>query len=307
MSSGILFEIIVSRQCNKRCSYCNLEFNNNKQTEETLAPIIEFIHKQKSSHQIFHLNYFGWEPLLEFDLIRYCINQFKDYPYITYSIGTNGLLMTEDMLAFFYENKVQVCISIDGESYMKLFENKKFLFAYPYLQTNFILSPENIDSALRLLLKTQKLWVKKLNFIPVYFTQKWNERTLRSLYRFRKSLNLLNIEFWFFSYYQKPTSDIEFIYETDGSIYRDLHSHLWFLYQYSQVPIHLKNDIREFSLLGTLEEKTLSFLFEKHCTQDIFEYSIHLAKALWFEKDFAYIDAIVWNNSNIEYDWKNIL
>jgi len=65
--------------------------------------------------------------------------------------------MTEDMLAFFYENKVQVCISIDGESYMKLFENKKFLFAYPYLQTNFILSPENIDSALRLLLKTQKL------------------------------------------------------------------------------------------------------------------------------------------------------
>gem|GEM_PF-1425047 len=69
----ILFEIILNNQCNKRCSYCDLDFKDTSFSFVDIDKFTYFLRTNKNLVEYYHINFFGGEPLLSFDKIVYFI------------------------------------------------------------------------------------------------------------------------------------------------------------------------------------------------------------------------------------------
>ncbi len=117
--------INTTTQCNARCYYC---FENGiKQypmTTEVADATVEFIKKNYPDQQ-FAINWFGGEPLLNFDIIKYITKKLKESGYSIIShITTNGSLLTNEMMDYFtseYEDfSFQITIDEIGEKYGKI-------------------------------------------------------------------------------------------------------------------------------------------------------------------------------------------
>ena len=117
--------ILTTTECNARCYYC---FENGiKQypmTIDVADAVIEFI-KANYPEPNFAINWFGGEPLLNFDIIKYITKKLKQCGYSIIShITTNGSLLTKEMLEYFlneYEDlSFQITIDEVGDKYAKI-------------------------------------------------------------------------------------------------------------------------------------------------------------------------------------------
>ena len=109
--NGVLFNL--TDQCNCRCKYCDfVQYKNSYMTKETADQAINFIRQQVGDKKI-NIAFFGGEPMLNWDLIEYLVKKYQDQ--FTWSITTNGTLLTEEKIQFFKENNVSILLSIDGD------------------------------------------------------------------------------------------------------------------------------------------------------------------------------------------------
>lgn len=128
--------IIVTEQCNLRCSYCyQHNKNSTKLTEETGYKIIDFLFEQdlKNSYLINEhnaygiiLDFIGGEPLLEIELIDKIVHYFRwkaiklNHRWAIHhviSISTNGILYNTPAVQNFVaknKDKLSLTITIDG-------------------------------------------------------------------------------------------------------------------------------------------------------------------------------------------------
>ena len=112
--SVILF---LTWDCNLRCTYCyetnkcyrNMKFDTAKKGIDFFMNYAKHVHFQ----------FFGGEPLLQFELMKKIAGYLRYYYPERYSfnIYTNGTLITDEVLDFFRENKVHLTLSIDGAKY----------------------------------------------------------------------------------------------------------------------------------------------------------------------------------------------
>lgn len=114
--------ISINNSCNLSCKYCHFHDkkdvikNYTMDVFEILDNIIKYI--ESKDIKLFKIGFVGnGEPLLEYnDLKEYILHisgYIKQGRIMAYSI-TNGLLLNEDMIKFFVENKVNLGFSIDG-------------------------------------------------------------------------------------------------------------------------------------------------------------------------------------------------
>ena len=117
----------VTERCNLRCDYCiyhkeNHKFRNYGERDmswEIAQKAIDYYLAHADPNRSFFA-FYGGEPLLKFDLIRKCIEyiQCKNvYNHkISYSMTTNGTLMTPEKAAFFASiPEFNIVFSIDGD------------------------------------------------------------------------------------------------------------------------------------------------------------------------------------------------
>lgn len=99
----------ITEDCNYGCKYC-FEGNNCQVSKTSLDFNLacKAIDKLPNKSQ---LRFFGGEPLLQFNLIKKIV---KRYPNHTYSIVTNGSLLTKEIARFLSENNFSVGLSYDG-------------------------------------------------------------------------------------------------------------------------------------------------------------------------------------------------
>ena len=114
----------VTQQCNLRCSYCaysgayhNRTHNSARMSFETAKKAINFyIARSRESNRL-HLGFYGGEPLLEFDLMKRCVDYIKqsvEGKTLTFGITTNATLLTDEKIKFLHDNNFYLTISIDG-------------------------------------------------------------------------------------------------------------------------------------------------------------------------------------------------
>lgn len=114
----------LTEQCNLRCSYCIYGENNDLFREFGQKSMDFEIAKKSIDYAAAHsgkelaISFYGGEPLLEFDLLKQCVDYCREtmpHKDLFFSITTNLTLMTHDKAEYFAKQKdFAVTCSIDG-------------------------------------------------------------------------------------------------------------------------------------------------------------------------------------------------
>ncbi len=114
----------VAHDCNLRCKYCFAstgEYGSGRKLMdiETGKRAIDFLLKYSGTRKNLEMDFFGGEPLMNFDLVKevvkYARSKEKEYnKNFRFTITTNGVLLTEDKMDFINKEMSNVVLSLDG-------------------------------------------------------------------------------------------------------------------------------------------------------------------------------------------------
>lgn len=115
----------VTQQCNLRCEYCvysgiynrNRTHSNQRMCLETAKKAIDFFLEQNGELSDVIIGFYGGEPLLEFELIKQCVQYAKskiEGKRIRFNMTTNGTLLSDNVVDYLVENNFMLSISLDG-------------------------------------------------------------------------------------------------------------------------------------------------------------------------------------------------
>ena len=109
--------LLVTNNCNLKCKYCwrtqlYKEDITKDMSIETADKAMEFI--QKNGEEGAAITFFGGEPLLNFDLIKYIMQK---YPTLNYTIYTNSTLLSDEIINWLHKRRdfIRIVLSIDGK------------------------------------------------------------------------------------------------------------------------------------------------------------------------------------------------
>lgn len=132
----------VAHDCNLKCNYCFAsqgDFNG----EKLLMPLtvgkkaIDFLIEQSKNRVNLEVDFFGGEPLMNFDVVKELVDYTREQEKIhhkkfKFTITTNGMLLNDENMAYIDENMDNVVLSLDGRKevndYMRRTVNDKGSF-----------------------------------------------------------------------------------------------------------------------------------------------------------------------------------
>lgn len=114
--------VVLTDRCNMACTYCFVDTNTGKpdMTKDDLAGGLRYLFEQNASQDEVSVQWFGGEPTIRFDLMRYgdeladglaAEHQVKR---VRRTVVTNGARLTDEALEHFVRYQYGVGISIDG-------------------------------------------------------------------------------------------------------------------------------------------------------------------------------------------------
>ncbi len=114
----------IAHDCNLACKYCFAsegEYHGDRSmmSLEVGIKAIDFLIKNSGSRKNLELDFFGGEPLMNFDVVKgiveYARSQEKEHgKFFRFTITTNGVLLNDEILAYINEHMYNVVLSIDG-------------------------------------------------------------------------------------------------------------------------------------------------------------------------------------------------
>jgi uncharacterized protein len=109
-----LLVAVLSEQCNLNCSYCNVDKWSKKRIDPHLYIQEYYKLRNQFPNEWIQVDFYGGEPLLQFDLIQTIVEELKNEDNLTFAMPTNGLLIDEGTANYLIDNNIQVSISFDG-------------------------------------------------------------------------------------------------------------------------------------------------------------------------------------------------
>lgn len=112
-----IFETVITEKCNLGCKYCYMNNNPINMDYKTFDLLFDNINKILNIYKqkIYHLDFFGGEPLINFDLIKYAVPKLKDDVRCkAFGIISNLLLLNEEKVRYIQDNNINVSFSFDG-------------------------------------------------------------------------------------------------------------------------------------------------------------------------------------------------
>ncbi len=114
----------VTENCNLRCGYCvyggkypNYRGHSTRRMPREIArkALDYFLRKSRGVRKP-NIGFYGGEPLLNLDLIRYCVSYVKSASPKRHQFGltTNGVLLTDRVSDYLIENEFDIMLSLDG-------------------------------------------------------------------------------------------------------------------------------------------------------------------------------------------------
>jgi len=117
--------INLTENCNMRCKYCGyydmryVNSNPHKNIDKiTLKMALDFIVTHSIDSYETTVSFYGGEPLLHFDLIKFAVKYLEDKNYrghkYNYRLTTNGTLLDLEVADYFATKDIMCVISLDG-------------------------------------------------------------------------------------------------------------------------------------------------------------------------------------------------
>lgn len=114
----------VSHDCNLRCKYCFASTGDYKEGRmlmslETGKKALDFLIEKSGDRKFLEVDFFGGEPTLNFDAVKQLVEygrsrEAEANKKFRFTITTNGILLTDDMIEFINKEMNNVVLSIDG-------------------------------------------------------------------------------------------------------------------------------------------------------------------------------------------------
>ena len=177
----------VTQRCNLRCSYCSYSgiYQNRTHEAKTMSyelakKAIDYVLERTVDEREVNFGFYGGEPLLELDLIDKCMSYIHEKggsKNLTFTITTNGTLLTPDIYERLVNHDFSIVVSLDGpqgihdatrkypdgrgsfdDIMMNLKEiNKKYSDARKRISFNAVVSPDAKESCLEELFKMEDI------------------------------------------------------------------------------------------------------------------------------------------------------
>lgn len=109
--------LILGDACNMQCKYCKAHLGDNERVgiKYPTNEVMQYLKKTIKTEDTL-INFYGGEPLLYFDVIKYVIDTLAiPVGGVIWSTMTNGKGLTKEMVKYFNDNKVVVNLSWDGD------------------------------------------------------------------------------------------------------------------------------------------------------------------------------------------------
>lgn len=114
----------IAHDCNLRCRYCFAHGGEYMGKREMMSPevgkkAIDFVIKESGARRNIEIDYFGGEPLMNFETVKE-ITEYakaegeKHNKNFRFTITTNGLLLDDRKMEYINENMGNVVLSVDG-------------------------------------------------------------------------------------------------------------------------------------------------------------------------------------------------
>lgn len=115
----------IVHECPLYCQYCYGDggvYNTpecSRMSSTTMKNAIDYLFTYCTDDEMVHVNFFGGEPLLGFDLIKECVGYCESKAQehgkkMEYSISTSALILSEEILAFIQKYNISMSVSIDA-------------------------------------------------------------------------------------------------------------------------------------------------------------------------------------------------
>lgn len=214
--------------CNYKCSYCNVIKSRKFLSTKVKKGFFIFVERNKD--YIERIKFFWWEPLLRQEDIKDIIKHTYSFIGNKYEIVTNTSLINDSIGRLFSRYFETLFFSIDSEntfSYEKILDFIKYYDLKERLYFNIVISPWKEKEAFSQFENLYKLWFRKFNLLPVYFTKPWRKDNLLLLSNMLKQIvdfSLYNTDIDLFGFqkntwYNTSLVDNAFFIDIDGKIY----------------------------------------------------------------------------------------
>lgn len=114
----------VAHTCNFTCDYCFAKGGTYHgpdavMSKEVAKEAIDFLLKNSGSHYNLDIDFFGGEPLMNLDVVKYTVDyaRSKESEYnkhFNFTFTTNGLLLNDENIDYLNENMKNLVLSLDG-------------------------------------------------------------------------------------------------------------------------------------------------------------------------------------------------
>ncbi|WP_328801493.1 radical SAM protein [Paenibacillus sp. LX16] len=130
--------LMLVQECNLRCSYCyggDGEYNDRGRMDtETALKAVDYLFNHSGEEEELNICFFGGEPLLNIEVIKEVVaytklKQEKSNKRVTYSMTTNGTLISKEIENFLLDHHISIQISLDGDQmthdFNRYYQNRK--------------------------------------------------------------------------------------------------------------------------------------------------------------------------------------
>ena len=148
------YELILTDKCNRNCSFCYVKKTGYIESIENIQKFIDIVKKEQNENSQFEITFFGGEPLLNLDGLKYVIESFVNYKNCKLSLITNGdmieLLHNYEYLSSLHVNLTAYDIFTNKEKYLEINKKinkkvKKLTFQYTFTENDIDLIDEFKD------------------------------------------------------------------------------------------------------------------------------------------------------------------
>lgn len=202
--------IILSQNCNLRCSYCiqkDFEYTDTIVKFSAIRRLIDYYFRYRVNEgERLTISFSGGEPLLQFGLIKKTVSYINSkFPKksVIFKIITNGTLLNREIITFLRRYKFLIFLSLDGEKLShdlnRYFLDKKgsfysavkylpYLVGYDKFGINMVITSHNAEN----LSRNVKFFIKKRIKIIKFFIdlypysknsakKRWTKQSLQTL------------------------------------------------------------------------------------------------------------------------------
>ena len=114
----------ISHDCNLRCKYCFADggdFGGKRMNMpiEVAKKAIDFVIERSGTRRNLEIDFFGGEPLINFDVVKQTVEYARSIEKqhnknFRFTLTTNGVLLTEDVMDYLNREMSNVVLSLDG-------------------------------------------------------------------------------------------------------------------------------------------------------------------------------------------------